>query len=408
MRYLLIAHTLGIVAATCFAVIDSPSIVVSGALLSASGALIALISYRRDLLIGFLFGLAAPTLSMSCVLAISLLYSRPSRAHEAVCVLLVLFSMVSVAMCVAALGELRSERAGNDGRKPLQYSIGGLLLLTLALSGALSLGQTVGTKAATSAIFVAYVGILIYVLDKFVTNRRLQKLSERDSFLKSTTCAGEATGHVSDDRVEVRVRSPLKPSRFKPSFSTHVMFWLLVAQAMGILIGAVCAVFEIESIMASGPILSLSGGLIALLSFHRDRLMGLLFGLAAPTVAMFCLFVIATRNWSPPEAQIPVSLFLVVFGLLCVPACALAVLELETSGTTRQKVRFQFSIAAMLVLMLMFALVFGFAQTAGFDGAVTGIFLGYLVVLLYVLNQFFRNRRLQKLAGVSSFLEGHE
>jgi hypothetical protein len=370
MWYLLIAHTLGIVVATCFAVVEFPSIVLTGPLLIASGVLIALTSYRRDRLVGFLFGLATPSLGVLCVLAISLMYSRLSRAHEPVCTLLVLFSIVSIAMCGAALGELRSARQGDGRRSPFQFSIGSLLLLMLALSVALGLGQALQTKAAAVIFSVVYGIAYVYVCDRFFA-RRFRKACETRSL------------------------------------ANRLMSWLLLAQTVGILVAVVFAVMEIESIVASAPILSLSGALIGLFSFRRDRLVGLLFGLSAPTMAAFCLFLIATLEWDPRQAQIPVGAILVVYGLLGMPAGTFSVHELHTSGNTGHKTRFQFSIAALLTLMFVLALSLGLSQT-GEKGIVVGAALGYLVVLLYVLNQFFRNRRLQKLACVSSFLERHE
>ena len=237
MRYLLIAHTLGIVVATCFAVIDFPSIILTGPLLIASGVLIASISYRTNRLVGFLFGLAAPSLGMSSVLAISLMYSRLSRAHEPVCTLLVVFSIISIAICGAALGELRLARQGDGHRRPFQFSIGSLLLLMLALSVALGLGQALQTRAAAVIFSVVYGIASVYVRDRFFARR-------------------------------------LRKAREARSLANRLMSWLLLAQTVGILIAVVFAVMEIESIVASGPILSLSGALIGLFSFRRDRLMG--------------------------------------------------------------------------------------------------------------------------------------
>lgn len=182
------------------------------------------------------------------------------------------------------------------------------------------------------------------------------------------------------------------------------MRYLLIAHTLGIVVAVVFAVMGIESIVVSGPILSVSGALVGLLSFNRDRLLGFLFGLSAPTMAAFCLFVIATKEWSPNDAQVPVGAFLVVYGLLSMPACAVSVQEIHTSAGSVSGRRFQFSIAALLVLMLVMAIILGLAQRGGKWIAV-GVFFGYLVVLLYVLSQFFRNRRLEKLARISSFLE---
>ncbi len=180
------------------------------------------------------------------------------------------------------------------------------------------------------------------------------------------------------------------------------MAWLLVAQVAAILVAVVIAVIEIESIVFSGPLLSISGLLITFLSFRRDRLLGLLFGLSAPTVAAFCLFVIATLEWGPAEAHWPVAALLVLYGFFSIPAGVLAALDRPTPASERRRASSQFSIAAMLVLMFLLAVVLGFAQAAGDKGLAAGISLAYLVVLLHVLSRFFRNRRLQKLATVPS------
>ena len=180
--------------------------------------------------------------------------------------------------------------------------------------------------------------------------------------------------------------------------------WLLIAHTVGILLATVCAAIDIENIMVSLPALSLSGALVALGSFRQDHLLGFLFGLSAPSVAVFCFFVIVTLEWSPSDAQVPVSIFLGIFALLSFSACALAMLELQTSGQAQPRGPFQFSIAALLVLMVVLALVLGFVQTLEIRLFATGVSLAYLVAILYGLNRFFNNRRLRRLAQISSFL----
>lgn len=182
--------------------------------------------------------------------------------------------------------------------------------------------------------------------------------------------------------------------------------WLLLAQTIGIYLAAVFAAVEIETICLSGPVLSGTGALIALLSFHGDRVIGLLFGLAAPTVTVFVFLLICVFNWTQDDAYLPVSAFLFLFAALCSPACSKALEELlAANAEQRRGSPFQYSIAALLVVMLALSLILSLAQTAGDEGIAVGVFLAYVVVLIYVLNRFFNNRRLQKLAEVSSFLE---
>jgi hypothetical protein len=185
----------------------------------------------------------------------------------------------------------------------------------------------------------------------------------------------------------------------------HARSWLILAQTAGIQVAAIVAAYEIESIVFSGPILSVTGALIALLSFRRGCTFGLLFGLAAPSVTAFCLFVIAMLEWSPGDAHLPVSTFLFLFGLGCIPACAVTILEARAVNAGRANTPFQYSIAAMLVLMLALALGLGLTQAYSYKGAAAGTTLAYLVVLLYVLHRHFENRRSAEAATGSPFQE---
>lgn len=91
------------------------------------------------------------------------------------------------------------------------------------------------------------------------------------------------------------------------------MAWLLILYTLGILIAAIAAMVDIESIMGSGPIMSLVGIWIAFLSYRRDHPIGLFYGLAVPTVSVFCFIVINGLDWGPSDAHVPVSAFLVLF-----------------------------------------------------------------------------------------------
>ena len=171
----------------------------------------------------------------------------------------------------------------------------------------------------------------------------------------------------------------------------RIVFWLIALQVVGVLLAALAATIDIESIMASGGPLSASGLLISLVSFRKNRPVGFHFGLAAPTLSVFCFLVIYTLRLSPTEAQVPISMLLVACALIHLVAGYLAFQELKRGdGGDGQKLRFQFSIASLLMLMVIVSVFSGLCKTAGADGAVAGGVLAYAIVVAYFRRQFYK------------------
>ena len=180
------------------------------------------------------------------------------------------------------------------------------------------------------------------------------------------------------------------------------MVWLLIVYTLGILIAAIAAMVEIESIVGSGPIMSLVGIWIAFLSYRRDRPIGLFYGLAVPTVSVFCFIVINLMEWGPSDAHVPVSAFLVLFAWACIPACSLAIWEVRRQRGLAQRRPVQFSIAFLLGLMFVVALGLGLAQAVGIRGFALVVILTYLATAFCVVYRFYDGRRERRLAEVSS------
>jgi hypothetical protein len=166
---------------------------------------------------------------------------------------------------------------------------------------------------------------------------------------------------------------------------------LLVLQMLGIAVGVAAAVWEITSIVCSGPVLSLTGLLLALVSFGRGRGAGLLFGLAVPTTTVFCFAIIAGLGWSPATAHVPISALLFVFGWVALGLCRRAFEEVRNRGRDGPRAApFQFSIAALLVLTLLVSIGLSLWKTFGQPGAAIAVFLVYTAVAGYVVSQFNR------------------
>ncbi|MDV6032279.1 MAG: hypothetical protein F9B45_19760 [Phycisphaera sp. RhM] len=96
--------------------------------------------------------------------------------------------------------------------------------------------------------------------------------------------------------------------RFAVGFAALLMIGSLLASA--------CAVYDIESIVVSGPLLSLCAIILAVLS-TRPGLRGFWI-LSASMIAMTigCFLTIFFLEWSPGEAQTPIGAATVVFAIV--------------------------------------------------------------------------------------------
>ena len=134
--------------------------------------------------------------------------------------------------------------------------------------------------------------------------------------------------------------------------------WLIIAHTIGVLVAGVAAVFEIKTILCSGPILALTGVLIAVQSYRARRPIDFGFGLTATTAALVWFLIIFNLSWSPNMAHLPVSFFLIVFALASIPGGVFCSLEAVTAQAGAKN-RFQFSIGTLLAIMFFFALYLG-------------------------------------------------
>ena len=74
---------------------------------------------------------------------------------------------------------------------------------------------------------------------------------------------------------------------------------LVILQVLGMFLATAFAADEIESILVSGPALSLAGILIAFLAYLRRTVRAFYFGVYAPTASLVCFLLIYTQRWGP-------------------------------------------------------------------------------------------------------------
>lgn len=163
------------------------------------------------------------------------------------------------------------------------------------------------------------------------------------------------------------------------------------AQLVSMLAAVVAAVIEIETIVVTGPLLSLSGLVMAGWSFYRGARLGFYFGLTAPTIAVICFAVIYGFSWGPSEAATPIASLLFVFGVGCIPLAFLALRETDPTPVFRSATPPQFSLAALLVWTLAVSLPLGFYRL-GPVGAALGVLGSYALLVGYALVHFHATR----------------
>lgn len=173
---------------------------------------------------------------------------------------------------------------------------------------------------------------------------------------------------------------------------------LVIAHVIGLMIATVFAWHEIRSIVWSGPILTLTGLTIALISYRKNRPAGLYFGLAAPTVAVICFSLICGLQWSTDEALVPVGMVLTCFSAICILTIRHAFREISRSRQLEQVLPLQFGIGSLLWAMFFVALFFGFVRSRSSFGVAVIMLVAYLLFAWRLV----WNLRIRQVGGIDA------
>lgn len=122
---------------------------------------------------------------------------------------------------------------------------------------------------------------------------------------------------TSQDELSVSPAPAIPSNRVMTSTAFWVATGLLALILLGAPIGAACAYYvDIESIMASGPAMTIAS--LVLLGLARFRTPAS-YSWIALTVPVFCLFVfgwIYFKQWSPSEAEVPVARAVIAYATI--------------------------------------------------------------------------------------------
>ena len=96
---------------------------------------------------------------------------------------------------------------------------------------------------------------------------------------------------------------------------------LIVIQAIAAIVSTILAWHEIETIMGTGPVGSLTGLLVFVIAFKlKDNKFygnlyfpGVLTGLSAPVLSLSCFLVIFFLEWNQTQAYVPITSTLFIY-----------------------------------------------------------------------------------------------
>ncbi|MGD9724582.1 MAG: hypothetical protein AB7O59_04045 [Pirellulales bacterium] len=168
---------------------------------------------------------------------------------------------------------------------------------------------------------------------------------------------------------------------------------VILLQALIVMGAVIAGGIDIESILFSGPLASIVGLVSAALAYRSGRVIGLYFGLTPPAISLAVCTWISTMRWGPSSAQRPVFTLLLLIALPLLAAAYQAWRELQSAAKSPpQRLRFQFSVATLLVTTTAVAIPFGLGRAGLGAGLAVGLLLGYLLFAGAIAWKFHRQQ----------------
>ena len=174
-------------------------------------------------------------------------------------------------------------------------------------------------------------------------------------------------------------------------------------QAAAAVTAALAAFVDVETILVSCPVIAFLGLVLASASLPRISVNLLLFGLSCPVITSAIALLIASFDWGPQEASLPVRVLLtlnagatVVWGTLI----GRRMMRGRFSATSGGTPPFRFSLLSLLALITLTCLFFALLRRLAPDGermffaayGFTGLALSLVVALRYSYRIRCRNR----------------
>ena len=144
------------------------------------------------------------------------------------------------------------------------------------------------------------------------------------------------------------------------------------AQVLTTIVAVVLCALDVETIIGTGPALTLSGLALVVLARPLRSARVLTYGLSGPLVCALGATLIAGFQWGPRDAATPILAILIVYACVSIPAALLAIRDLlpwQPAPEVRRPIPLQFSLRSLLlvttalcVLITLFRFIFGSAS----------------------------------------------
>jgi hypothetical protein len=156
---------------------------------------------------------------------------------------------------------------------------------------------------------------------------------------------------------------------------------LLLVHLLGIGGSVIAATVQIESIVGTGPAFSVLGLIVAECG-RRCRLRGMFWvGSSTLVLSLIVFGLIYLANWSPDEASIPVSVMLLAYEAVTVPAGLMMLWRLFVPAPSDTRAAWQFDLKSMLRVTCLMAIALAAGRASSDQGLslLSAIAVGFLV-----------------------------
>lgn len=132
-----------------------------------------------------------------------------------------------------------------------------------------------------------------------------------------------------------------------------IVDWLYLSS---IVISVTAAAIDVESIVFSGPTCIVLGLIVAAFGIRRRSFTLSLLGISTLPISLAIFLLIFFNDWSPAEAQRPITLILFAYELAVAPISIFAMFRGRRYTPIKAPLRLQFHVRSLLVLTLLVAI----------------------------------------------------
>ena len=185
------------------------------------------------------------------------------------------------------------------------------------------------------------------------TAQRVVSVSQR----VGKQAVSSAQGSKPDDFVDVAKDADLtaRPSLIRLA---AIVLWILQVLTMTLMLPL--AVWQLETILGSGLVLTVIGLLLAVVAAPLRSWAVLSFALSAPLICMVGARSIAHFQWNPSEASRPIPIILGVLSILTLPLAVMAhirILNSHTAHWLRISFPWRYSLKSLLIITTVTCLI---------------------------------------------------